>query len=223
MKNREPLMANKQILWLVVGALAVGCNSSSDTNDQKTIHRLAAQLEESFPNHAQEVLNHEQSFTVTESAFVLKSPGAMGSFRDVEARFPRSGQDAIRFRMSSGEEIAIHEVGASGTGEIVADTVAYSRKGTTSFWAAIPGGYEEWLHIKKGSETGAASAISWKLEGAVARQNGENVDVLDGAGIVRISVSAPAAYAQSGEEIKVHLRASDDEIDLIVDGGFVCW
>lgn len=43
-------------------------------------------------------------------------------------------------------EIRVREIGASGEGTAVEHAVSYPRAGGTVFWAAVPGGLEEWLH-----------------------------------------------------------------------------
>src|SRR6185312_13181753 len=106
----------------------------------------------------------------------------------------------------SGGEIRARESGVEGIGEIAERAVAYRRTGGTSFWAAVPGGVEEWLHLEAGVVRAGEAVASWEVEGANVRQAGEAVELVDAAGWVRMRVTAPVAYATDGREVKAQVK-----------------
>ena len=95
--------------------------------------------------------------------------------------------------------------------------MAYPRAGGTSFWTAVPGGVEEWLHLEANAARTGEAVATWEVSGATARQRGEVVDVVDAGGVVRLSVTAPAGYAAGGREVVARLVGSGARIELHVD------
>src|SRR5207247_3089233 len=63
------------------------------------------------------------------------------------------------------------------------------------------------------------AVAAWEMEGATARQHGEGVEVVDAGGVVRLSVTAPKAYAAGGREVGARLVGSGVRIELHVDVG----
>ena len=61
----------------------------------------------------------------------------------------------------------------AGEGALAGRAVAYRRAGGTSFWAAVPNGVEEWLHLDAGVARTGEVAAAWEVEGAKLRQEGE--------------------------------------------------
>ncbi|MFO0760110.1 MAG: kelch repeat-containing protein [Byssovorax sp.] len=200
----------------LIASLAA-CGTSGEQGDALEFPGVeaAAALRQRFPAQAPAVLAQEEGFFAGEEGIFLASGEPSGRLRDLDLTLPRDGADAVRMRAPGGFEVRVREVGAEGAGKIAEKSVAYRRAGGTSFWTAAQGGYEEWLHL---SEARAGQAIAtWEIEGATVRQQGEEVEVVDGSGVAKIRVSAPSAYAAGGAKVGVALRADGARINLYVE------
>ncbi|MFS8071762.1 MAG: Kelch repeat-containing protein, partial [Byssovorax sp.] len=177
-----------------------------------------SRLRAHFPEQAARVLD-VRGFVTDSVGFVLaraeRAPWAPAGSR-LRAELPQTGDQAIRLHV--GElDVQVRELGATGEGALVGEAVAYRRAGGTSFWTAAPGGVEEWLHLAADRTRAFDAVAAWEVEGASLRESGDGVDVLDAAGVARIHVTAPAAYAAGGRAVGANLRVRASRIELTVE------
>src|SRR6185312_13752937 len=99
-----------------------------------------AALRAAFPNLAAQVFRHTEALIATGAGFVTATRGPR--LGGLSATLPARAADAVRFQLSGGAELRVHENGASGEGAVVEGAVAYSRAGGASFWTARMDGYE---------------------------------------------------------------------------------
>lgn len=177
----------------------------------------ASTLRLRFPDQAAKVLEQNQAFVGTEEGFMVRASAGAGAWRHVEVELPRDGGGTIRLRTGGGFEARVRALGMEGEGALAEQAVAYRRAGGISFWTAVPGGVEEWLHLDAGVARGSVAA--WEIEGAEVRQRGDAVEVIDGDGVARLRVTAPIAYAAGGREVKTRLEGRGTRIELSVDAG----
>ncbi len=189
-------------------SLLPGCASAPEPSIEE---RLVA----SFPEHAGRVLATEAAFISTSHGFSLATSDL--AFRGVSADLPVTGDGLVRLTLMDGSEIRVRELGLTGDASPVKDAIAYRRAGGTSFWTAIPGGVEEWLHLEAGALGADGLAASWEIEGALLHQRGDVIEVVAPGGLVKARVTAPVAYAAGGREIHARLVARGTAIDLFVD------
>jgi hypothetical protein len=139
--------------------------------------------------------------------------------RSLSAELPSRGDQPVRFKLPDGLEVLVREDGALEGAELAEGAVAYPRRGGTSFWTAAKAGFEEWLLLDAGQAFGDRPAAAWNLEGGVAREVGDVIEVEVG-GEARIRVTAPAAFAVGGRPVPVRLVAPrPDRIEVLVDAG----
>jgi hypothetical protein len=174
-------------------------------------------LRQRFPERAALVLEQGEPFVATEEGFALERPGARGGWQSVDVTLPRDGREAIRFRGFGGAEVRVREIGSQDEGAPAEQAVAYRRAGGTSFWTASADGVEEWLHLDAGAVHAGEAVAAWEVEGASVRQRGEGVEIVDVGGVVRLSVTAPVAYAAGGRRVVARLVGSGARIALRVD------
>jgi N-acetylneuraminic acid mutarotase len=152
-----------------------------------------------------------------EKGFVLAGRAAETEGRGVAVELPREGSGVIRFPGKDGREIRVKEIGAEGAGVIAERAVAYRRAGGMTFWSAVPGGVEEWLHLEPGAVRAGEAVASWEVEGARVQQDGEAVEVVAEGGWVRMRVTAPVAYAAGGREVKARVVGRGGRVELYVE------
>jgi hypothetical protein len=189
----------------------LGCSGEGSADDEP-----AAALRRSFPAEADQVLQVEEMFVATERGFSVGAVSDEGAWRAPSVVLPLDGRDAIRFRDLSGVEVRVREVGALGEGAPSERSVAYKRAGGTSFWTPHPRGVEEWLHLEAAAVRAGEPVAVWEVEGATVRENGEAIELVDEGGVVRVTVTAPKAYAKGGREIAAKLSGSVAKIELSV-------
>ena len=207
----------------VLGLLAVmlsGCLGC--VGDGATLEEAPeSALRRGFPEQAERVLGGEERFVAGEGekGFVLGGGGAVEAevWREFDVELPREGDGVIRFLGKDGREIRVRESGVEGAGVIAERAVVYRRAGRNSFWTAVPGGVEEWLHLKAGAILAGEAVASWEVEGARLRQDGEAVELVDEGGWVRMRVTAPVAYAAGGREVKARLEGRGGWVELYVE------
>jgi Galactose oxidase, central domain/Kelch motif len=177
----------------------------------------ASALRQSFPEQADEVLaSHGASFRTSEQGFEL-TEGAEEQRRLV-IHLPRDASGAVLIRAKDGFEVRVREIGLEGKGALAEGVIAYRRSGGTSFWKAQAGGAEEWLHLEQGMAHVGKAMATWQVEGATLRQHDEVIEVMDASGWTRLFVTAPAAYAAGGREVKARLELRGEaRIELFVD------
>lgn len=180
----------------------------------------AMNLRVRFPDHVTRVLGTGAGFAPMNDGFARREdPGREGAL-GLHAFLPREGSEALRLQLPDGFEARVRELDVAGEGVIEGSAVAYSRAGGTSFWATTEGGYyEEWLLLEAGTAFGDRAAAVWEIEGGRLAQQGNAVDVVDEAGVPRLHVTAPEAYAVSGRAVSVWLEARGARIELRVDAG----
>ncbi|WP_437953237.1 kelch repeat-containing protein [Sorangium sp. So ce296] len=203
---------------LLAAALLVGgCGAEPDDI------AAAAGLRRRFPAHADAVLSAREAFTPAADGFRLAAAEPGGTWARAarpEVELPRDGSGAIRFRFADGGEIRVRELGAEGEGAMAERAVSYRRAGGTSFWSATERGVEEWLLLEEGVARGGEVVAAWEVEGALLRERGAAVELLDersAAPLLR--VTAPRAYAATGRRMTVALRVRGARIELSIDAG----
>ncbi|WP_437927268.1 kelch repeat-containing protein [Sorangium sp. So ce291] len=177
----------------------------------------ASALRDRFPAQAAQVLAHSEGFVPTAGEFALSRPSGRGAWQSVGITLPRDGSGAIRFRGFGGTEVRVRELGVLGEGTLAERAVAFPRDKGTSYWSAAPGGVEEWLLLEENAARAGEPVATWDVENATVRQRGDGVEVVDADGVVRLSVTAPKAYALGGREVAARLAASGTAIELLVD------
>ena len=207
---------------ILLPALLVACSAANGPDLDGAASPEDAVLRRAFPEQASRVLDSEPAFAGGESGFAL-APESDGSARAVRgglmARLPRSPGEAARFELLGGLAVSVRERGLTGEGALAGRAVAYARAGGTSYWAATPTEYEEWLSLAPGVATGDRPAATWDVEGGELRVAGESVEILDEAGVPRLRVAAPEAFTASGRRVMPSLRVRDQAIDLWIDAG----
>lgn len=196
-------------LTTLSSALVAGCSTPPES-----LATTALRLR--FPDHAAAVLDTSLAYAATDRGFALPAL-ATGTTPIARAELPRRGEDPIRIEGQKGFSIQIRELGADGEGRLAGNAVAYHRAGGTSYWTAATTGVEEWLHLDAGLATVDHAVAAWEIDGASVIQMGNAVALRDGAGVTRIVVTAPVAYAASGRAIAAHLSVHGARIELTVD------
>ncbi|MFO0760369.1 MAG: kelch repeat-containing protein [Byssovorax sp.] len=191
----------------------LGCSASGSAPETET---LRAQ----FAEQSARVLDGERAFAPSEQGFTLAPPGAgevvpPGGLR---LTLPAMGEEAVVFEVGE-VKVSVHEAGAVGAGALAGSAVSYPRAGGTSYWTATEQGYEEWLHLGPGLANGRTAVASWDVEGATLTEERDAVVLADEAGVARIRVTAPAAFAASGRAVEPRLHVKGSTIELWVDAG----
>lgn len=205
-----------------IGSLGMGCGSHEMPFDDPPSERPSfASLRAIFPEVADKVLASSDNEVLVrhDDGFVLHpSNASVGTFRSLFAELPRFGEGAVHMHIDGGFAIEVHERGALGEGTEIERAIAYRRAGGTSYWTAVAGGMEEWLHLEAGIAYAGRIAAAWEIAGGSLRQTSdEYVEIADAQGIARMRVSAPEAYAKSGREVKARLDVEGQTIRLLVD------
>ncbi|WP_437304533.1 kelch repeat-containing protein [Sorangium sp. So ce388] len=209
------MLATVVLVLAVAGWVgALGCAAGHDR-----AAAAAAHVQRRFPAQAAEVLGSSalDAPSVTDGGFALGAAGPAGRGRRLQAELPRDGGGWVRLSGPGGFEVRVRETGASGPGAVVDGAVIYGRAGGASFWRATAGGVEEWLTVEPGAAPAGAPVAVWAVDGAALRQRGEAVEVVDAAGIPRLRVTAPRAFAEGGRPVAVRLEARGAEIALLAE------
>lgn len=205
---RSPWSSFLTLVVAVGGSLlGAGCSPQIEAPDPVALRRA-------FPEQAAAVLAQGEGFVATPRGFARSVPAQASAWSRVEAELPSVGEGSIRLRTSGGFEVQVREVEAEGRGSLVERAVAYRRTGGTAYWTAAAGEVEEWLHLARSRGDVAAA---WEVEGAALEQQGEQVALVDAAGMARLWVSAPAAYASGGRPVRAGLRVEGARIELSVE------
>lgn len=136
----------------------------------------------------------------------------------LRATLPRAADASLRLEVGTEglHAIELRERGASG--EVTpAEGARHACPGGAAFWSATEGGVEEWLLLEEGLARAGEVVARWEVEGGALRQHGEVIEIVDGEGVPRMRVTAPAAWAASGRPVGATLRAHGAAIDLSVD------
>jgi len=199
---------------LVCGAL-LGCTGGAASAD----HLAEDALRATFPAQAANVLDAGGGFERTSArAFQRLGGTTIPAERALDVILPDEGGGAITLRTRHGFEVRVREAGMAGEGEFAGDAVTYRRADGASFWTVTPdGALEEWLHLDAGVARGPEVRATWEIAGAIVRQRGDAVEILDKNAVVRLRVTAPVAYAAGGQEVPVSLEAKGSQILLLVD------
>ena len=213
--------SRRLVLFIVVLLIALGCSGCLGCSGDPALagSAPASVLRQRFPDQAAQVLEQGEAFVATSEGFALDTPSGQSGWGAVSVTLPRNGQEAIRIRGFGGVEVRVRELGVQGEGVLAERAVAYPRAGGTSFWTAAAGGVEEWLHLEAGAARVGEAVATWEVEEATVRQRGEGVEVVDAVGVVRLSVTAPRAYATGGREVFATLVGSGSRIELHVGAG----
>jgi hypothetical protein len=201
------------MLFAVGGTAGAGCGTEAAPPE-------ASPLRERFAAHAERVLGAPESFVATERGFApQRAEGAagVGTWSRLDVELPTTAVGAVRMRAPGGLEVRVREVDATGDARLVEHAVAYARAGGTSYWTVTAGGVEEWLHLAAGVARAGQVAAAWEVEGAALHQAGDVVEALDEAGVPRLRVTAPVAYAAGGRVVPVRLDVRGARLELTVD------
>jgi Galactose oxidase, central domain/Kelch motif len=212
--SRQPFAIVPLLVLLAVAAGCLGCDGES----YPPTSGAASALRLTFPDQAAKVLEQDHTFVAAGEEFVLRAAMNDDTWRGLRAELPRDGRGAIHLRTMGGFEARVRALGMTDEGALAERAVAYRRTGGISFWTAVAGGVEEWLHLDAGFARGGTVA-TWVVDGGSVRQRGDAVEVVDERGVAQIRVSAPIAYASGGREVKARLEGQGPRITLSVDGG----
>lgn len=220
MKIRHPergsahgLLLTFSLLLFIAGSGGFGCDEAPAGPEVAPAEALRAR----FPEQAAAVLAPEEAFRATPQGFALGAGSATAVRRVLGMSLPREGHGVLRLRDRDGFEVAVRELGVEDAGAGAERAVAYRRAGGTSFWSAAPGGVEEWLHLEAGAARGDAPVAVWEVEGATVRTRGESAELVDASGRVRLSVTAPRAYAAGGRAIHAWMAGRERRVELWVE------
>lgn len=194
-------------LWVSLAA-AAGCAGTS-TDAVGTTGALRA----AFPSVAAQILTPSQEHLVGPTQMVpmqtVRHPGGL------RATFPSSAEGSIRF--ASGDfAIEVTELEAWGPTQQAEGAIAFAREGGRSYWTPTERGFEEWLHLAPGVARGNVVA-RWEVKGAKLVQESAGVALLDAAGVPRMRVTAPVAWAADGAPVSLRLHAEGGQLALWVD------
>jgi hypothetical protein len=198
----------------------------------KTHHDApVALLQARFPAHAERVLGVAGGTVLAAAADgsgfvpaplagadpVKAAEAALTARGGLRSSFPPRGDGAVRLSLPDGFAIEAREHGPRRAGRVHGNALVYEHGNGagTSFWSATTSGFEEWLLVPA---AGDAPVATWDVTGATLRQRGAAVEVVDGRGTARLTVTAPAAYAQSGAPLRTRLRADGVRLALTVEG-----
>ncbi|UQA55776.1 kelch repeat-containing protein [Polyangium aurulentum] len=201
--------------WLILFAASFGgaCGGEPATQELSP----ASALRRRFPDRAAQVLDQDARIRATDASFSLSDTSEASASSRALVTLPREGHETIRFRGFGGVEVRVHEIGTQGKGVLTDHAVAYPRRGGTSFWTRAPEGVEEWLHLEASAVRAGEAVAAWQLDEMTARQRGDRVEIVDPVGVVRLTVTAPAAYAAEGRSVGVWLVAKGTTFELHVD------
>lgn len=164
-----------------------------------------------FPALTRSVLTAGMELAVLDAGFAASSSAP----RSLHATFPREGSAVLQLRGYGGVELRVREIGMFGSGWLAQRAVVYTRRGGAALWLGTRLGAEEWLYFEPGQAGEVLAA--WEVEDASVRQRWGGVEIVDRAGVVRMSVTAPRAYATDGREIAVAVTGSGTRIELRVE------
>lgn len=211
---RAPIVAFA--LTAIAGRASLGCQAAPGGVAARAERTLAT----SYPAQAARIVEAEAAFERRGEGFARAGDDRPASPRDrLELALPSRGEGPIAIR-GGGLAITVREIDALGDGALAGSAVAYPRAGGTSIWTATPGGAEEWLLLDAGVARADRVAAAWDIEGATLREAYGVIEILDGDGTPRVRVTAPAAWAEGGREVRASLSArGQHRIELVVDGG----
>lgn len=207
--SAQPLMPIAITMLLANGTS--GCLGRASEADPPPSAALRAR----FLERAALILEAPDVFLPTPDGFTRPTSATPALTVDL----PRDAATAIRVHAAAGFDLRVREFDAQGEATLSGSAVTYRRAGGTSFWTAVPGGVEEWLHLDATAAHGDHPSATWEVEGGTLRQQENAVEVLDGRGQARVRVTAPRAYAAGGREVKARLAVDGQRIELFVDGG----
>ncbi len=219
MPSRLSLQRLALLMLVSLVILGPGCGAEPDSP-------AASALRRSFPEQAEALLDGEPRFVPTAEGFALRPAEAPGlattSAGGLRAELPRHAENPLRIEAKSSLgsfTVKVRERGARGEITAAGSALSHTRPEGTSFWAAVPGGLEEWLLLDAGVAHAGEVVARWDIEGGALRQQGEAVEIADEAGIPRIRVTAPAAWAPGGRAVHATLAVRGEAIELSVDAG----
>ncbi|WP_437578603.1 Kelch repeat-containing protein [Sorangium sp. So ce887] len=171
-------------------------------------------LRRAFPDQAAAVLSVGPGFLRNGGGLERAAAARHGG---VAVSLPAEGSEAIVFELAGGATLRVREVGAGGEAMLTERAVVYRRAGGSSFWTATPDGVEEWLLLEAEAVRRDAPVAAWEVEGGALAARDGAIEIADAAGVVRLRVTAPAAYAAGGREVDARLAARGARIELFVD------
>ncbi|WP_437815709.1 Kelch repeat-containing protein [Sorangium sp. So ce1078] len=171
-------------------------------------------LRSAFPDQAAAVLGVGPGFLRSGGGLERAAAARRGG---VAVSLPGEGSEAIVFALDGGATLRVREVGTGGEAVLAERAVAYRRAGGSSFWTATPDGVEEWLLLDAEAVRRDAPVAAWEVEGGALAARDGAIEIADATGVVRLRVTAPAAYAAGGREVEARLAARGARIELFVD------
>ncbi|WP_437600995.1 kelch repeat-containing protein [Sorangium sp. So ce590] len=198
-----PLAASA--LFAALQTLA-GCAASDPPPDEV--------LRSAFPDQVAAVLSVGPGFLRRGGGLERAAAARHGG---LAVSLPGEGSEAIVFEFAGGATLRVREVGAGGEAMLAERAVVYRRAGGSSFWTATPDGVEEWLLLDAEAVRRDAPVAAWEVEGGALAARDGAIEIADAAGVLRLRVTAPAAYAAGGREVDARLAARGARIELFVD------
>jgi hypothetical protein len=192
---------------LAAAVLSTSCGGEADR---------ANELRRRFPDAASAVLTPVGAPPprIEGDATVLARPSARMALIAERAR-----DAGVRVRLDDGGstfEVRVLEVEVRGAPEIIEHAVALPRRNGTSYWTSTDRGLEEWLALEPGAANRGIVA-TWRIEGGSLRARGSVVDVVDPAGVARLTVTADQAQTLSGRPVHASLSVQGTSLALTVD------
>ncbi|WP_437896307.1 Kelch repeat-containing protein [Sorangium sp. So ce124] len=197
---------------------------------QDELDPAEAELRALFPEQAGLVLAADGALARGELGYSAATargeaaPGSGSSARGLVVHLPEHGSEEIRIELPDGFRVRVRERSGLGAGRLVGtqeitggDAVAYAHEGGYSFWTAARGGYEEWLLLRPGTFRPDAPVAAWSVQGATLRRRGAAIELADEAGVARLAVTAPSAFARGGRRVSTRLDAEGSTLSLWVD------
>jgi len=180
-------------------------------------------LKQRFPARAAQVLAGNE-FSLTSGGFMPQAPSGLDPVKAAEAslssrgglrlNLPRDATGAATLSLPGNFRIDVQERGLTGQAHALNGVVAYVREAGASYWTVNGEGYEEWVLIEN---AGATPVAEWEVRGASLRQAGEGVEIADGAGAIRVRVTAPAAFDEQNQRAHAWLVVREQVIALHTD------
>ncbi|WP_159397394.1 hypothetical protein [Sorangium cellulosum] len=196
---------------------------------QDELDPAEAELRALFPEQAGLVLAAGGALARGEHGYSVAARDEIGlesgsSAPGFVVHLPEHGSDEVRIELPDGFHVRVRERRGLGAGRLVGtrevaggDAVAYAHEGGYSFWTAARGGYEEWLLLRPGTFRPDAPVAVWSVQGATLRRRGEAIELADEAGVARLAVTAPSAYARGGRRVSTRLDAAGATLSLWLD------
>lgn len=195
-----------------LGLALLGCTESPETDVGLDVEDAIPLLERTFGSHAELALRGGDAVPLEEGHFV--SNPANSTERTLRIDVPRQG-GPIRLRLSDGFEVQVQSALPQGPVEQDGRRLVASRPFGASVWSVEEDALEEWLFLPDGAP--GREVASYQLSGGEPCQHGRAIDIYDGSGRARITMSAPSAIDVEGTPLALRLDLRGTTAVLTLD------